>query len=95
MDKLIAARDSAVPEPGEIGWAIDALGQKAIGLGATITSHSYQYTADILAVSGNGRSFVRVRAVIDNSTGTPQIIYRRNISDRGWPMDPQILAIAP
>jgi len=91
-DKLISARDSAAPEPGEIGWAIDALGQKAVGLGTAITAHSYQYTADILAASGNGRSFSRVRVVIDNSTGTPQIVYRRDISDRGWPMDPQILA---
>ena len=25
-------------------------------------------------------------------SGTPQIIYRRELTDRGWPMDKQILA---
>jgi len=34
----------------------------------------------------------RCDVVINNSTGTPQIVYRRDISDRGWPMDPAILA---
>jgi hypothetical protein len=95
VDKLIAAR----PSPDTIGsntttslsWIITALGDKARGLGSNITTRSLQYSADILAVSGNGRAFKRCRMVIDISSGTPVVKYRRDISDRGWPMDKSIL----
>jgi hypothetical protein len=48
-------------------------------------------SADILAVSANGRAYKRVRIVVDVSGDAPQIIYRREITDRGWPLDPAIL----
>ena len=92
---LINARpspDTIGADTTSLGWVITALGEKARGLGSSITTRSLQYSADILAVSGNGRSFNRVRVVFDNSTGTPQIVYRRDVTDRGWPMDQQILA---
>jgi hypothetical protein len=50
-----------------------------------------QFSADIVAVSGNGRAFKRVKVVIDASQTTPTIIYRRDITDRGWPLDNEIL----
>jgi hypothetical protein len=75
-----------------VSWVIEALQRKAIGLGNLITTTTNQYSADILAASANGRAFKRVRIVVDASGTTPQIIYRREITDRGWPLDPQILA---
>jgi len=30
--------------------------------------------------------------VVDTSAAAPQIIYRRDLTDGGWPMDPAILA---
>ncbi len=90
-DKLIANRQTN-NTPDSISWVKTALGTKAIGLGNQITTTSSQFSADILAVSGNGRAFKRVKIVIDNSSGTPQIVFRRDMTDRGWPMDPQILA---
>jgi hypothetical protein len=71
---------------------LDTLGVKARGLGKVITGKTSQYSADIIAVTGNGRAFKRVRIVVDASGDTPQIVYRRELTDRGWPMDPQILA---
>jgi len=29
--------------------------------------------------------------VVDASSGTPQIVYRRDLSDAGWPLDPSVL----
>jgi hypothetical protein len=43
-------------------------------------------------VSGNGRAFKRCRIVVDMASGTPQIVYRRDFTERGWPMEMQILA---
>ncbi|HWB53508.1 MAG TPA: hypothetical protein VG722_04920 [Tepidisphaeraceae bacterium] len=51
-----------------------------------------QFSADIVAVSGNGRAFKRVKIVIDASQTTPTIIYRRDLTSRGWPIDPEILS---
>ena len=94
VDKLINARpslDTVGADTTSLGWVITALGDKARGLGTAITTRSLQYSADILAVSGNGRAFKRCRMVIDISSGTPVVRYRRDISDRGWPMDKSIL----
>ena len=44
-----------------------------------------------VAATGNGRAFKRVRIVV-RAGATPVIVYRRDISDRGWPMDPGVLA---
>lgn len=91
VDKLIAARTGA--QSGQLGWIVDALGaQAASRIGGAITTRTFQYSADILAVTGNGRVFQRVRLVIDTRNTTPRIYYRRDLTDRGWPMDPRVLA---
>src|SRR5439155_10082730 len=57
VDTLIAQR----PAPGtstsnSIAWVADALQQKAVGLGNQITAQPGRYSADIVAVSANGRA---------------------------------------
>jgi type II secretory pathway component PulK len=89
VDKLLARRESGTN--GSIGWVLDALGESATRL-TGITGRSYQYTADILAVSGNGRAFKRCRIIVDIRSGSPRIVYRRDLTDDGWPMDRQLLA---
>jgi len=92
-EKLIAARSGNDPTSDSIAWAADALGEgKARAIGARVTWKTYQYSADILAVSGNGRAFKRVRIVVDTADAAPQIVYRRDITERGWPMEGEILA---
>ncbi len=90
VDKILAQRTGATTSDS-LAWVTEALGSKAVGLESQITATSSQYSGDILAVSANGRSYKRVRIVIDNRTSVPQIIYRRDLTDRGWPMDKQIL----
>jgi DNA uptake protein ComE-like DNA-binding protein len=95
VDKLIGARPSPQDvKPGELSWVVRAMGERTIsaGLGARITTHTYQWTADILAVSGNGRAFKRCRIIVDTQNGTPTIVYRRDLTQKGWPMDTRILA---
>jgi hypothetical protein len=47
-------------------------------------------SADILAVSGDGRAFSRVRTVVDTLRVPARIVYRKNLNALGWPLDPQI-----
>ncbi|MGA2500359.1 MAG: hypothetical protein ABSH20_21665 [Tepidisphaeraceae bacterium] len=95
VDNLLSQRASNLSSSSvsstDITWVNKVLGAKATALASLITGKSYQYSADILAVSGNGRAFKRVRIVIDITGTTPQIIYRRDNTDRGWPMDLQML----
>jgi len=95
VDKIIAARPAAGGSEIDGRQLIaNALGPDRVTTLApfVMTGASTRYSADIVAVSGNGRAFRRVRVVVDVSgPTTPRIIYRRDLSERGWPMDPQVL----
>jgi type II secretory pathway component PulK len=90
---LTSQRAGANTNRQSLSWVAEALGEKAIGLGDLITVRSTYYSVDIVAASRDGRAFRRARIVIDASDATnPRIIYRRDLTDRGWPLDSQILA---
>ena len=72
------------------GWtnlaAVGAiLGQaNASQAGRYLTTRSYQWCADVAAVGRYGRGYRRVQMILDNSTGTPQIVYRHDLTNLGW-----------
>jgi type II secretory pathway component PulK len=75
------------------GTVLGLMGQAGTSVASKITGNNLfsQFSADIVAVSANGRAFKRVKVVIDASQTTPTIIYRRDITTRGWPLDTEIL----
>jgi hypothetical protein len=78
-----------------IAWVVDALGStspviRALRQGDYITSHSYQFSADIAAVGPYGRGYRRVKFIFDTSNGTPQIIYRQDLSGLGWALGDKV-----
>jgi hypothetical protein len=90
VDNIVAYRSSNFNfgENTSSNWVNSIAG----GINANqICGSSLRYSADILAVSGNGRAFRRVRIVIDSTQSPPTIIFRRDMTERGWPMDPDIL----
>ena len=90
IDNLLASRQQNVPQVGTIGWVMDVLGPAAAArLGRYITNRSYFFSADIHAYTDDGRAFKRVRIVVDARTTTPEIVYRRDITDRPDQMDRQ------
>jgi hypothetical protein len=54
--------------------------------GPYLTAETFQVSADIAAVGRHGRGYHRTQFVIDTSGtgGTPQIVYRRDLSGLGW-----------
>jgi DNA uptake protein ComE-like DNA-binding protein len=95
-EKIIGARQSDSIALASPLWVVDAIGQeKAVVIGPGITSRSYQFSADIVAVSHDGRAFSRLRVVIDTATATatvpPRIVFMEDLTALGWPLDPQIL----
>jgi type II secretory pathway component PulK len=73
-------------------WVNEVLGAKAGPVQPLIMGQSYQFSAEIVAASADGRAFRRARVVIDAlDEANPKVIYRVDQTDRGWPLDPAIL----
>jgi len=88
-DALIAQRQRS--DLTSIGWVAEALTtDKAALIGATITNRSYWYSADIVAVSGDGRGFKRVRIVVDARNTPAKIVYRKDLTSLGWPLPVEV-----
>ncbi|HLX94902.1 MAG TPA: hypothetical protein VKU37_04080 [Verrucomicrobiae bacterium] len=86
---LITYRQQNPNNLGSVAWLIDALGNtsaaiNALATGDYVTTHSYQFTADVAAVGPFGRGYRRVKFIFDTSDGTPKIIYRQDLSRLGW-----------
>lgn len=92
VDTLIRERDRAGAELDSILWVTRVLEEeKAQAIGRFITTRSSQYSADIIAASGDGRAFCRYFVVIDTAQGTPAVVYKQSLHHLGWPLDPGIL----
>lgn len=80
-------------DPTNTDWVNEVLGPKAAGVQPPITGQSFQFSADILAASSDGRAFRRGRIVVDafDSANPPKVVYRADLTDRGWPLDPVVL----
>jgi DNA uptake protein ComE-like DNA-binding protein len=83
--QIISTR-AGQPEPvTNLSWVASILGPTAsTQAGPYLTAETYQVSADVAAVGRNGRGYRRTLFVIDNSYGTPQIVYRRNLASLGW-----------
>ena len=91
VDLLIATRTGSLTLDN-IAWVAQALPKaKLPRIGGLITTKSYQYSADIVAVAGNGRGFKRCKYVFDLRTTPPSIVLREDLTNLGWPLDPQLL----
>jgi type II secretory pathway component PulK len=87
VQQLVAYRQSYPDKLTSIAWVVDALGRNnatRLAQNDYLTTQSYQFTADIAAVGPYGRGYQRVRFVFDTTSGTPQIVYRQDLSGLGW-----------
>jgi type II secretory pathway component PulK len=91
-DALIARRTSSGTDLTNTAWVLDTLSAaKALAISNYITSKTKRFSADIVAVSGDGRGFKRLRCVFDASGTTPTVLYSKDMTHLGWPLDPGIL----
>ena len=92
VSALITARSAEDADRTSIAWVAEALTQeKAVGIGGLITVRSYQFSANIVSVSGDGRAFRRCRIVVDATQSPPQVIYREDLTPLGWPLPQDVL----
>lgn len=94
IDAVLNYRATNRPSnPRSIAWVLDALPNfSPSSVGATaFAGAGRHWSADIVAVAPRGRAFRRVRIIVDTGTTPMQIIYRRDITDRGLPLDASVL----
>jgi hypothetical protein len=92
--KIVSARGG---ESASMLWLVDALDEeKAIQAAGLLTNHSYQFSADIVAVSGDGRGFVRYHVVFDtlspdgSQVAEAHVVYLQDVTHLGWPIESEI-----
>ncbi len=92
VDAMIAKRQEGGVDTGNILWVTGVLTPpKALAIGPYITTKSFQYSADITAVSAGGNTFKRYNVVIDTAEGQKQVVFKQSLTTLGWPLDAEIL----
>lgn len=92
VSNLISKRNEAATPAATVGWVFGVLKPaKCVAIGDLITVRSYQFSADIVSVSGNGRAYKRCRIVVDARSSPPRVVYRQNLTSTGWPLPEDIL----
>ena len=89
---LLSWRSDPSHNISTVAWLAEALpAAKVSPLGPLVTTQSYQFSADIVALSGDGRAFRRCRIVVDASASPPKVVYRQDLTHLGWPLDMEIM----
>ncbi len=93
--QVVNYRNSNPSALGSIAWIVDAIGAgnpalTTLAAGDYITTHSYQFSADIAAVGPFGRGYRRVRFIFDITSGAPRIVFRQDLSRLGWALGRQV-----
>ena len=92
VSALLAGRPTDSAEPGDSAWVADVLTPaKAVAVGSYITGRSFQFSADIVSTSADGRAFRRCRIVVDALESPPRLVYRQDMTHLGWPLAADIV----
>jgi hypothetical protein len=92
VSQLVATRKASTTDLTNLAWVASTLSkEKAVAIGSVITTKSYQFSVDIVAASADGRAFRRYYAVVDASKSTARLLYWKDLTSLGWPLDPQVL----
>ena len=88
------AQAASSSDPSNIAGLVntpDILNAFATGdLGSYVTGTSTVFSGDIVAVAPYGRAFRRVKVIIDGGQTPARIIYRRDVTQYGWPLPDDI-----
>jgi len=82
--QLIATRQNRTQPSTGFAWVAPIISDGVKAAGPWLTGATYQVCADVAAVGRLGRGYRRTQFIVDSSTGTPMIVYRRNLASLGW-----------
>ena len=92
---LVRYREQNPNRLNTIAWMVEALGRdhQAVTTLAgrdLLSTRSFQYGADLVAVGPLGRGYRRVKLVFDLSDGVPKVIHRQDLSRLGWALGDRV-----
>ena len=88
---VVSRRRSNAITTTSVAWLSEVLDRdSALAAGPYITGRTAQFTADIAALGHHGRGFRRMRFVCDLSSGKPLVLARRDLTDLGWALGPEV-----
>lgn len=95
VSTLIRYRDQNPSSLNSIAWMVAALGRDhqvvtTLAGRDLLTTRSFQYGADVVAVGPLGRGYRRVKFIFDISDGVPKIIHRQDLSRLGWALGDRV-----
>jgi len=87
-DEIVAYRtDGEAEDLTSVAWVTEVLDdESAVQAGPYITTKSYVFSADIVALGEHGRGFRRDLMIFDSSGDATAVVYRRDLSRFGWPL---------
>ncbi|MEX0775578.1 MAG: helix-hairpin-helix domain-containing protein [Phycisphaeraceae bacterium] len=92
VQAILSARGAATTTYSDVNAFLATLPpNKQAELVGRITVDSYVCSADIVAVAASGKAFKRYRVVFDATTSPARIVYWQDMTNLGWPLDPQVL----
>lgn len=90
---LLSTRSATGTDSSNLAWVAETLPpEKAVEVGDYITTRSYQFSADVVSVSGDGRAFRRNWFVVDTTSAPPGIACWKDLTHLGWPLQPEIMS---
>lgn len=90
-ESIVAGRTATARTGRSLAWVAEILGpQGCVQAGPYLTGQSWQFSADVAAVGRHGRGCRRSLLVFDTSTGSPRIVYRRNLAPLGWALGGEV-----
>ncbi len=92
---LVRYREQNTTSLNSIAWMVTALGPDHPAVTTLagrdlLTTRSFQYGADLVAVGPLGRGYRRVKFIFDISDGVPKILYRQDLSRLGWALGDRV-----
>lgn len=88
---VVAYRQGNVSQLNTVAWLAEAIGNEAaLQAGPFVTARASVFSADVVALGHHDRGYRRVWHVLDNSSGTPRVVYRRDLTHLGWSLGREI-----
>lgn len=90
--QIVSARQTQATPYTNLSFLAPILGNTAAAqAGPYLTTETFQVSADVAAVGPGGLGYRRTLFVIDGSNGTPQVVYRHDMTSPGWALGPGAL----
>jgi len=91
-DALVERRNSSGTVLTNTAWVLETLPQtKAVAISNFITTKTKRFSAEVVGVGPGGRGFKRMRCVFDVRGSAPKIVFSKDLSHLGWPLETSLL----